>query len=154
MDWANIFLFGLISSVIGAAILLLIQYYVFVKCFHSNENSDDTQDEIKNCVLPDVSTYNLHTYILGILYFGNNLFFLLYSMQNLLFDIHSPSPESKNCTMALNLIFQFLFYELRNTTRVKKWFYRKLSVELDQLSKTTTGKLFEKISVSINIHLL
>lgn len=50
--------------------------------------------------------------------------------------------------MALNLIFQFLFYELRNTSKVRKWFYKKLSVELDQLSKTTTGKLFEKISVS------
>lgn len=64
-------------------------------------------------------------------------------------SIHSPELENRNPTIAFNLIFQFLFFELRNANRVRKWFHRKLSLELDELiTKTTTGKLFEKLSVS------
>lgn len=59
-----------------------------------------------------------------------------------------PELESRNPTIAFNLIFQFLFFELRNANRVRKWFHRKLSLELDELiTKTTTGKLFEKLSI-------
>lgn len=51
---------------------------------------------------------------------------------------------------ALNFIMQFLFHELKNSNRVRKWFYRKLSLELDELiAKTTTGKLFDKLTVSV-----
>lgn len=43
---------------------------------------------------------------------------------------------------------QFLFHEFRNSNRVRKWFYRKLSIELDELiTKTTTGKLLDKLTV-------
>lgn len=50
--------------------------------------------------------------------------------------------------IAINLVLQFLFYELRYRTDVRKWFYRKLSLELDELlTKTTSGKLFDKLSV-------
>lgn len=55
----------------------------------------------------------------------------------------------------MNLVLQFLFYELRNANKVRKWFYRKLSLELDELiSKTTTGKLFDKLSVCFMFKLL
>ncbi len=33
MDLANLFLFCLISCVIGAVIMLIVQYYIFVKFF-------------------------------------------------------------------------------------------------------------------------
>lgn len=146
MDWANIFLFGFISSIIGAAILLLAQYYFFVRYFNTDELNQ--KESTKNCVLPDVSmllTLNkcLRKYVY--IEMENNLTF--FYLQSLLFDIHSPSPESKDCTMAINLILQFLFFELRNTSKVREWFYKKLSAELDQISKTTTGKLFEKLTV-------
>lgn len=43
---------------------------------------------------------------------------------------------------------QFLFHEFKNSNRVRKWFYRKLSIELDELiTKTTTGKLLDKLTV-------
>lgn len=50
--------------------------------------------------------------------------------------------------MAINLVLQFLFYELRHSNRVRKWFYRKLSLELDELlTKSTTGRFFDKLTI-------
>lgn len=73
---------------------------------------------------------------------------MIFISQAILASIHSPEIENRNPTIAFNLIFQFLFFELRNSNRVRKWFHRKLSLELDELiSKTTTGKLFDKLSV-------
>lgn len=63
-------------------------------------------------------------------------------------NVHSADPDSKKPVIAFNLVFQFLFHELRNSSRVRKWFYRKLTVELDELiTKTTTGKFFDKLTV-------
>lgn len=82
--------------------------------------------------------------------------FLLYVIlgQAILGGIHAPELANRNPTIAFNLIFQFLFFELRNANKVRKWFHRKLSLELDELiSKTTTGKLFDKLSVRVLKHL-
>uniref|UniRef100_A0A182T213 PDZ domain-containing protein n=1 Tax=Anopheles maculatus TaxID=74869 RepID=A0A182T213_9DIPT len=66
----------------------------------------------------------------------------------LLENIKAPDQESKSTIMAINLILQFLYFELRQSNRVRKWFHRKLSLELDELiSKTTTGKLFDKLTI-------
>ncbi|XP_053691071.1 PDZ domain-containing protein 8 [Sabethes cyaneus] len=125
MDLANLFLFCLMSCVIGAVLMLLIQYYAFVRYFHLPELSDEQEQFRKSAfsepyVLPDT----------------------------LLASIKAPDAESKSTIMAINLILQFLYFELRHSNRVRKWFHRKLSLELDELiSKTTTGKLFDKLSI-------
>lgn len=63
--------------------------------------------------------------------------------------MNSSDNDSKTSTAAVNLIMQFLFYELRYSNQVRKWFHRKLTLELDELiSKTTIGRLFDKLSVS------
>jgi PDZ domain-containing protein 8 len=50
---------------------------------------------------------------------------------------------------SVNFLLQFLFFELRSSNQVRKWFMRKLSMELDELlTKTTIGKFFSKLSVS------
>lgn len=50
---------------------------------------------------------------------------------------------------SVNLVLQFLFFELRYSNQVRKWFIRKLSLELDELlTKTTIGKFFSKLSVN------
>ncbi|XP_046985794.1 PDZ domain-containing protein 8 isoform X1 [Schistocerca americana] len=60
--------------------------------------------------------------------------------------------KKENCA-ALNLLFQFLFKELRHTKEVQKWFLRKLSLEFEELlTRTTTGKLFDSITIR-DIHL-
>ncbi|XP_062554858.1 PDZ domain-containing protein 8 [Armigeres subalbatus] len=125
MDLANLFLFCLMSCVIGAVLMLLIQYYAFVRYFHLPELGREQEEYRKSAysepyVLPDT----------------------------LLANIKAPDAESKSTIMAINLILQFLYFELRHSNRVRKWFHRKLSLELDELiSKTTTGKLFDKLSI-------
>lgn len=73
-------------------------------------------------------------------------------MQTMMMDIKASDPQSKTTVMGINLILQFLYFELRHSNSVRKWFHRKLSLELDELiTKTTTGKLFDKLSVIIII---
>ncbi|CAH1402067.1 unnamed protein product [Nezara viridula] len=55
-------------------------------------------------------------------------------------------PLGKEPAGSINALLQFLFQECRNTKRVRKWFRHRLSLELEELlTRTTTGKLFEKI---------
>lgn len=78
------------------------------------------------------------------------LFKTVYIFQNIKHTMNSMDHETTAPTLAFNLIFQFLFYELRNTAKVRKWFSRKLTLELDELtSKTTIGKFFDKLTVSL-----
>ncbi|XP_062714468.1 PDZ domain-containing protein 8 [Aedes albopictus] len=125
MDLTSLFLFFLMSCLIGAVLMLLIQYYAFVRYFHLPELGHEQEEYRKSAysepyVLPDT----------------------------LLANIKAPDAESKSTIMAINLILQFLYFELRHSNRVRKWFHRKLSLELDELiSKTTTGKLFDKLSI-------
>jgi hypothetical protein len=69
--------------------------------------------------------------------------------QSLMDSMKCLDGDDKGTIASVNLILQFLFFELRYSNKVRKWFDRKLSMELDELiSKTTTGKLFDKLSVS------
>lgn len=46
-------------------------------------------------------------------------------------------------------MLQFLFHELRHSEAIKKWLYKKLTLEFDELlTKTTIGKFFDEVSVS------
>lgn len=63
-------------------------------------------------------------------------------------------PKRESC-LALNLLFQFLFKELRNAEKVRHWFRHKLSLEFEELlTRTTTGKLFDCVSVSYILTLI
>ncbi|KAK7097991.1 PDZ domain-containing protein 8-like [Littorina saxatilis] len=57
-----------------------------------------------------------------------------------------PSQE-KEAGLWLNLIGQFLFQELRDTTLVRRWVMRKMNFEFAELLKTTSGKLLAHIIV-------
>lgn len=85
----------------------------------------------------------------GVLCDDNKINSIIALLQEVLQNIKLPDADGKSPTIAINLVLQFLFYELRYRTDIRKWFYRKLSLELDELlTKTTTGKLFDKLSVS------
>lgn len=64
MDLTSIFLFCLISLVIGAVLMILVQYYVFVKYFNGNDDrtSDDHPHKSINekYQLPDVSVWDIY----------------------------------------------------------------------------------------------
>lgn len=60
MDLANLFLFCLISCVIGAVIMLIVQYYIFVKYFQMKPEDMDQMDDDKTgknqkYILPQVN---------------------------------------------------------------------------------------------------
>ncbi len=63
--------------------------------------------------------------------------------------------NGNNETMiALNMIFQFLFQELKDTKGVRRYIIRKLSYEFNELLTTkAAGKFLQKITVTkINYH--
>lgn len=94
------------------------------------------------CEPENVDEYSLQRKDAELLLYGTLL-------QALLAGIHTHDLGNDDSTIAFNLLFQFLFFELRNTYSLRKWIHRKLSMELDELvSKTTTGKLFDKLSVT------
>jgi hypothetical protein len=56
-----------------------------------------------------------------------------------------------NCdgVIALNVIFQFLFQELKDTKAVRRYIVRKMSAEFKELIETkSAGKILKKITVS------
>lgn len=57
MDITSIFLFCLISLVIGAVLMILVQYYAFIKYFNGPSNANEQRNRSFNekYQLPDVS---------------------------------------------------------------------------------------------------
>lgn len=59
------------------------------------------------------------------------------------------NDELNNSTsLSVSLVLQFLFHELRHSEAIKRWLYKKLSLEFEELlTKTTIGKFFETITI-------
>lgn len=72
MDFVNILLFCLMSCVLGAVLMLLIQYYAFVRYLNVPEQSEEQKLYNEKYFLPDVSLL---------------IFPLLYNVKILLFFI-------------------------------------------------------------------
>ncbi|CRL08055.1 CLUMA_CG020948, isoform A [Clunio marinus] len=127
LEITNLFLFCLISLVVGAVIMLIVQYYIFVRFFKTNNNEEQPAQD--PCDGTKITKFNLP--------------------QSLLESFSSLTDDSKTEIKSVNLVLQFLFFELRSSNLVRKWFLRKLSMELDELlTKTTIGKFFSKLSIS------
>ncbi|KAL5275636.1 PDZD8 family protein [Megaselia abdita] len=121
MDLLSIFLFGLISAVVGGIVMLLFQFYIFTKL---SDLPQETLDEK----------------------FSNDKYFL---PDDVKWITKSENGNSNTPLAALNLVLSFLFQEMQHTDRLRKWFYRKLSLELEELlQKTAMGKFFEKLTIS------
>lgn len=64
MDLTSIFLFCLISLVIGAVLMILVQYYIFIKYFNQSDDDPNAQQRNRSLneryQLPDVSKRNTH----------------------------------------------------------------------------------------------
>lgn len=56
--------------------------------------------------------------------------------------------KNLDASISISLMLQFLFHELRHSQSVKRWLYKKLTLEFDELlNKTTIGKFFEAVKV-------
>ncbi|XP_036320060.1 uncharacterized protein LOC118734447 [Rhagoletis pomonella] len=125
-------------TIIGAALILLLQYYLYLRFSILPEESAEQKDINTKYSLPATIQQTARAI-------------------NLLPPTATPAGHTHTGTlgatdaaplMSINFVMQFLFHELKNSSRVRKWFYRKLSLELDELlAKTTTGKLFDKLTI-------
>lgn len=121
MDVTSILLFGFISAIIGAVVMLMAQYYVYMRFLDMPATSNEQKHFNEKYALPEDMNVNA---------------------------TNKCEDEDKCSLLAVNLILQFLFHELKHTSRVRKWFYRKLSLELDELiTKSNMGRLFEKLTL-------
>lgn len=165
---SNILLLCLIFLLIGGVVMILLQYLLFIKFSNLPDESDEQKQMNAKYTLPLVSAPCIPyicTYIAW--YICSTYVYLMWkplSLQNIKqtarnlnttrpevnnYELHPNNVHSSSTLVALNFVMQFLFHEFKNSNRVRKWFYRKLSIELDELiTKTTTGKLLDKLTVS------
>ena len=67
-------------------------------------------------------------------------------------DPNDPQCSNKDSVFALNMMFQFLFQELKDTKAVRRYIIRKMSLEFKELlNSKAAGKIIQKISVIISI---
>lgn len=177
INFSMLILLCFIFFIIGAVFILLLQYYIYMKFSLLPEETAEQKDinfkyklptvrlsitriHFLNQIKPKHILQTLHQTALSL----NRLPPALAGMTAAAASAPSGSPAQPNAAdlilngkdadasslVSLNFVLQFLFHELKNSNRVRKWFYRKLSLELDELiAKTTTGKLFDKLTVCI-----
>lgn len=143
------FLLCLMSCIIGAVLMVLLQYVAFVKFFKAPPVETSHEPTInQEFALPEVCLIDFifRTAIRSCWTHCNTIFsFSHRHTQNIMCNVKSLDPATKNSIIAFNLIFQFLFYETRFSAGVRNWIYRKLTFELEELiAKTTISKFFDK----------
>ncbi|KAH8301013.1 hypothetical protein KR044_011487 [Drosophila immigrans] len=132
---SNILLLCLIFLLIGGVVMILLQYLLFIKFSNLPDESEEQKQMSAMYTLPTnikQTARNLNTGQSD----ANN------------FEIHHNNVQNSSTLGSFNFVMQFLFHEFKNSNRVRKWFYRKLTIELDELiTKTTTGKLLDKLTI-------
>ncbi|XP_050331211.1 PDZ domain-containing protein 8 [Bactrocera neohumeralis] len=129
-------LLSLVFTVIGGVLVLLLQYYLYLRFSVLPEESAEQKDINTKYSLPTTIQQTAHAINLSP------------PTSSLPGHTHTVGAAEAAPLMSINFVMQFLFHELKNSSRVRKWFYRKLSLELDELlAKTTTGKLFDKLTI-------
>ncbi|XP_034670762.1 PDZ domain-containing protein 8 [Drosophila subobscura] len=132
---SNILLLCLIFLLIGGVIMILLQYLIFIKFSNLPDESEEQKRMNAKYTLP----VNIKQTARNLKAPPNPI----NSCEN-----HQESLQGASALISLNFVMQFLFHEFKNSNRVRKWFYRKLSIELDELiTKTTTGKLLDKLTI-------
>ncbi|XP_065364845.1 PDZ domain-containing protein 8 [Calliphora vicina] len=153
INFSMLILLCFIFFIIGAVFILLLQYYVYMKFSLLPEETPEQKDINSKYKLP-TSLYQTA------LAFNQSSAAVAAATASSAgapttpsnpiasgFNLNSKEPDASSL-VSLNFVMQFLFHELKNSNRVRKWFYRKLSLELDELiAKTTTGKLFDKLTI-------
>ncbi|XP_046399757.1 PDZ domain-containing protein 8 isoform X2 [Ischnura elegans] len=148
MEWAWLLGWLIIilgSLVLGIVVTLLVEWYIFQKYLTTlppaqQENTDPSSSEFTSFPsynLPEVLIEALRNSGLGL-------------PGELLESVKLPSSGATGdgCCLALNLVVQFVFRELRSSEMVRRWFLKKLNLEFEELvTRTTTGKLFERVSI-------
>ncbi|TDG42966.1 hypothetical protein AWZ03_010616 [Drosophila navojoa] len=132
---SNVLLLCLIFLLIGGVIMILLQYLLFIKFSNLPDESEEQKQMNAKYTLPlniKQTARDLNTT----------------QTDGAGCEMHPNNDHGSSTLISLNFVMQFLFHEFKNSNRVRKWFYRKLSIELDELiTKTTTGKLLDKLTI-------
>ena len=65
-------------------------------------------------------------------------------------DLNDSQVSDLDCVIALNMMFQFLFQELKDTKAVRRYIIRKMSLEFKELlTSKAAGKIIKQISVKL-----
>ncbi|XP_068158763.1 LOW QUALITY PROTEIN: PDZ domain-containing protein 8 [Drosophila tropicalis] len=142
---SNLILLCLIFLLIGGVIIILLQYLIFIKFSNLPDESEEQKQINAKYSLPlniKQTARNLNDPSMG-----NSCNESQDQSQSHLGNVDA-NLQGASALVSLNFVMQFLFHEFKNSNRVRKWFYRKLSIELDELvTKTTTGKLLDKLTI-------
>lgn len=122
MDIFAIFFVAVISVMFGIILTLSVQYYIFyIYLKKSPVATIVSQKKTFDYFLPEAIKQKLDST-----------------------DINGKSKGG----LTVSLIMQFLFHEFRHSETVKKWLYKKLTMEFEELlTKTTMGKFFDSITI-------
>jgi ABC-type uncharacterized transport system fused permease/ATPase subunit len=113
-----------VSFLIGIIVTLVVQYYILYSYFKTSPVVEPSEKQSPtDYSLPESLKQQLENE-----------------------DINDKSDAT---SLSVSLVLQFLFHELRHSESIKRWLYKKLSLEFEELlTKTTIGKFFEAINVS------
>lgn len=128
------FLLAIFFTILGGILTIIGQAYFIYNYFWKNET--DT-DEALTDTPEDAAVKNDLT-----------KFAYCKLPPNLLRIIESAEwkGQVESC-LALNLFFNFLFREWKDTIEMRRWVMRKLSAEFLEMQRTATGRLLDKITV-------
>ncbi|KAJ8920552.1 hypothetical protein NQ315_005421 [Exocentrus adspersus] len=123
-----IFIFGCVSVLFGIILTLAVQYYIlYIYLKNSPAAQPHRKKSFADYSLPEA---------------------LKKQVEN-----EDFANMGKDSSLPISLVLQFLFHELRHSEPIKRWLYKKLSLEFDELlTKTTIGKFFDSISIK-DMHL-
>ncbi|XP_066255408.1 PDZ domain-containing protein 8 [Euwallacea similis] len=127
MDLFGIFFVAFVSVFFGIILTLYIQYYVFyIYLKKSPIVTSASHKKSFDYTLPQAIKQKLDSGVIN--------------------------DKSKG-GLTVSLIMQFLFHEFRHSETIKRWLYKKLTMEFDELlTKTTMGKCFDSITIK-DMHL-
>ncbi|XP_068910314.1 PDZ domain-containing protein 8 [Tenebrio molitor] len=112
-----------VSFLIGIIVTLVVQYYILYSYFKTSPVVEPSEKQSPtDYSLPESLKQQLENE-----------------------DLNDKSDAT---SLSVSLVLQFLFHELRHSESIKRWLYKKLSLEFEELlTKTTIGKFFEAINI-------
>lgn len=123
MDIFLVLFLSFVSIFFGIILTLVVQYYVLVRYFQKSPiASVPKKFSTEAYSLPEALKKELES--------------------------NECYEKSEGTSLPISLLFQFLFHELRHSDRIKRWLYKKLTLEFDELlTKTTIGKFFDAVTI-------
>ena len=133
-----------VNGLIFFLIFLFLLYWFYLK--ELSVNASPNKPQFEDYSFSPVIIYYYHIYCyhfyLSLLYFKKKI------IKKMIDDIQNDDTNKNgNNVLALNMLFQFLFQELKDTKAVRRYIIRKMTLEFKELlNSKTASKLIQRIS--------